>query len=212
MTQENAAQYLCSHYDSSERWISYWYQIQAICRINPQSVLEAGCGSSVFSRYVRENLKLALTTFDIDSALKPDVVGDLKNIKDYFSEKSFDCVCLFQVLEHLPFEDFELVLRQLTRISRRYILLSLPFNGASFFLKIIFGTNSLSHSMGFKIPMRKRWKFDGQHYWEIGALGYPLRRIIQTLNRHCAIRRHYFCKEHPYHYFFECEIDAHSHS
>lgn len=206
-TQVNASHYSSSNYDSWDRWISYWYQIQAVLKTKSKNILEVGCGSGVFSNYVRENLKLKITTFDFDSALKPDVVGDLKNIKNYFDEKSFDCICLFQVLEHLPFENFESILSQLPHITRQHILISLPYYGHTFSLKMTPGFDRFSQSWGVKAPKFKKWKFDGQHYWEIGIRNYPLKRIINAISRHLVIKHHYFCKENPYHYFFECEIN-----
>jgi len=40
-------------------------------------------------------------------------------------DKSFDCIIMLEVLEHL--EDVELALRELTRVSRKYVVISVPF-------------------------------------------------------------------------------------
>jgi hypothetical protein len=45
--------------------------------------------------------------------------------------------------------------------------------------------------------------FDGEHYWEIGKAGYPLKRIISDIERQgMEIIKTYRVFESPYHRFF----------
>ena len=37
--------YFNEFYDSKERWISYWHQINEIIKLNPKKVLEIGIGN-----------------------------------------------------------------------------------------------------------------------------------------------------------------------
>ncbi len=46
-------------------------------------------------------------------------------------------------------------------------------------------------------------KFGGEHYWEIGKIGYPLDRITNNIKKKgFNIERTYRIFEHPYHRFF----------
>jgi SAM-dependent methyltransferase len=206
------AQVLPDHYGPSiyehlYRWISYWYQIQAILRANPSTVLEIGPGTGVLTNYLRNRLGIKVTTFDFDSTRNPDVVGDIRNLTDYFDVASFDCVCAFQVLEHIPYHDFEKVLGHLASVSRKHVLLSLPYWG--YFIQFRIRLFKVSFAFGIKVTRPFTWHFDGQHYWEIGTRGYPLRRVLNSISTVLQIDRHYFCPDYPYHYFFECRRKAH---
>src|SRR6266404_9387668 len=118
-----------ANYDALHRWISYWYQMQAIVRCRPSTVLEIGIGSGVLNRYLRDRLGLEVTTVDFDESLQPDRVGDVRELDSIVQQNSFDVVVAFQVLEHLPFSDFIPALRQLANASRGSVVLSLPHYG-----------------------------------------------------------------------------------
>lgn len=205
MSQVSPEFYNPSNYEHLYRWVSYWYQIQAVLRARPTTVLEIGPGTGVMSHYLRNRLGIEVTTFDFDKSLNPDVVGDVRNLKNYFSPGSFDCVCAFQVLEHIPYEDFEKTLDHLAIVSRDSVLISLPYWGYFFQFRLrVFKRFSLC--FGRKITRPFTWHFNGQHYWEIGTRQFPLRRVVKSISAKLLIERHYFCPDYPYHYFFECRL------
>lgn len=84
--------YFNEFYDSKERWISYWHQINEIIKLNPKRVLEIGIGNSFVSKYLKER-KLNIVTLDIDSRLNPDVVGSVLNIP--LKDNSFDVIACY---------------------------------------------------------------------------------------------------------------------
>ena len=43
-------------------------------------------------------------------------------------DKSFDCVTCLQVIEHVPDNMYDSALSELARISRKYLIVSIPFN------------------------------------------------------------------------------------
>jgi SAM-dependent methyltransferase len=191
-------------YDELHRWISYWYQIQAVVRAEPANVLEIGCGTRVMSDYLRNQVNIDVTTFDFDASRAPDVVGDVRSLSEHFSSASFDCVCAFQVLEHIPYEDFEGTLKQLAEVTRKSVIISLPHWGYFFQFRIhLF--KQLEVVFGRKVTRPFTWQFNGQHYWEIGTRRYPLKRVLRSISKVLGIDRHYFCPDYPYHYFFECQ-------
>jgi len=45
--------------------------------------------------------------------------------------------------------------------------------------------------------------FDGEHYWEIGKFGYPLKKIVEDIQRAgFEVKKTYRVLEFPYHRFF----------
>lgn len=85
-------------------------------------VLDVGCD--------RAHLKTLLPGVDytgIDIGGTPDVQIDLDKVPGLpFGDGSFDCVLCADVLEHL--DNLHRVFAELLRVSRRYVLLSLPGN------------------------------------------------------------------------------------
>lgn len=97
------------------------------------SLLDVGCGEGYVISYLREHLPgLTITGMDYDAEaieiarqLHPDLnlkSGDASNLP--FSDSSFDAVICLEVLEHLG--EPENALRELIRVSRQYVILSVP--------------------------------------------------------------------------------------
>lgn len=190
-------------YDSQRRFASYWHQLHELLALEPESILEVGKGSGFLSGYLAK-LEQPAWTVDIDSRLAPDVVGSALELP--FRDGGFDAVACFQVLEHLPYERFPVALAELHRVARRYVVLSLP--NARRVYKLLLEVPKLGE---FKllIPLPhipKRHRFKGQHYWEIGKQGYPLRDLLSRMResgfRVCGQYRIF---EHPYHHMFILE-------
>ncbi len=200
--QVPTAHYDAANYDELHRWISYWHQIRAVVRSNARSVLEVGVGSGVLSSYLRARLGLSVTTFDFDETLAPDIVGDVRALARHAGEGCADAVLAFQVLEHLPFGDFETALRQMALASRRNVILSLPYYGWDAAVRARIWKKKFS--FGFRISKNPPWSFNGEHHWEIATRGHSLAKVREVINRVLDIERDYFCADYPYHYFFEC--------
>lgn len=206
MAQVDKSHYDLRKYDDFYRWMTYWYQIQAVVRSQPRRVLEIGPGTGLLSHYLRERIGLDVTTFDIADDLKPDVVGDLRQLSTLFEPQQFDIVCAFQVLEHLPFDQFGLCLQQMATVSRGAVVLSLPHYGRFVQMRLRWWRSSWDRAWGFKLTPPHDWQFDGQHYWEIGTRQTPLRRVRAAIEEVLTVERAYFCPDNPYHYFFECRV------
>ncbi len=94
--------------------------------IEPGSrVLDLGCGSGEFLRYLAaskqvEPLGVELDAGRVDECVRngiPVIHGDLNSPLDYLEDKSFDCVLLTRTLQELLHP--ENLLREVTRIGRR---------------------------------------------------------------------------------------------
>lgn len=106
-------------------------RIKTITNMIPQdvnSLLEVGCGegkiiNSLINKYNK------IYGLDIsDEALKnvktPKIKGRVENLP--LPSDSFDIVLCCEVLEHLPFHLYEKSLKEIQRVSKKYILISIP--------------------------------------------------------------------------------------
>ncbi len=195
------AHYEGAAYETRERFISYWHQVDEVRRLAPASVLEVGIGSGFVSRYLRR-LGLTVTTLDVDARLGPDVTGSVTELP--FDAGAFDVVACFEVLEHLPFEEARGALAEINRVARRHALVSVPDTRKVYRIEI-----DLPHVFEKRMLIPRPWGqprphvFDGEHYWEIGKAGYPLARIQRAIEgTGFTVERTYRVFEHPYHRFF----------
>ena len=193
--------YFNRFYNTKERFISYWHQIDEIIKLNPKKVLEIGIGNSFVSRYLKER-GINIITLDIDCRLNPDVVGSVLNIP--FTDESFDVVACYEVLEHLPYENFYKSLCEIFRVSNSYAILSIPDASRVYRIDVQIPKIGEIKRLIY-LPRRKKpiHSFDGEHYWEIGKFGYPLKRIAKDIQKAgFEIIITYRVFEFPYHRFF----------
>ena len=203
--QVDKSHYSFEKYFYRGRWMSYWYQTKEICsRSDIQTVLDVGPGTT----FMHDMLKIhrpdiSYRSLDIAVDLNPDFIGGITSIPT--SENSFDLVSAFQVLEHIEFKDFEPALKEMKRVSRKYVFISLPHFGTSieFAIKLPFIKR---RQIAVKIPWPKKLTFQGQHYWEIGRKGYPSSRIRAIIQDHFEILDEYIPFENQYHHFFILKI------
>ena len=188
--QKNKEHYFKSKYNKLDRFISYFYQIDLISEFsgkNGEKILEIGKGNGFVSDYLKRS-GFDVATFDFDENLDPDIVGDVREIN--LPENSFDVVTAFEILEHIPFNDVESVLEEISKITKRYVIISLPYRSTSFEFVLKFpGIRSLLNrefiSFFVRVPLRfKGIESSGQHYWEIDAKNHPTGGIKRLFKRH----------------------------
>lgn len=200
--------YHTNRYLSRERWMSYWTQIHEALRLEVRDILEVGPGNNIVSSVLGE-MGCLVKTFDNDPLNHPDFLGDiLVDMKKITGE--YELVLACQVLEHIPYSHFTETLRYFYQISRKYLIISLPYTNRGslkFYLSFMF-LPFLRKISYIKIMtlFPCKWKFNGEHYWEIGVKNCSLKRILNDIsNTGWKILRHYPVKENPYHYFIICE-------
>lgn len=196
------------NYDDLDRFISYFYQIESIIETRPKNILEIGVGNKTVSNYLK-NLGMDVTTLDHDKQLEPDEVGDIRNL--FFEDDSFDTVIAFEVLEHIPFSDVDNALSELRRISKKNVIISIPFSYS--YIEITFKIsnpffNKLIHfivNIPF-IPIKIVFGVkNNEHYWEMGRKNYPKRIIKEKLMKYFKISNEFRPILNPTHYFFVLE-------
>lgn len=199
--QVEKSHYYDARYDRKERFMGYWYQIHELNKFRSSDILEIGIGNKFVSRYLKER-GVRITGLDFDRDLAPDVVGDARCLP--FAAASFDVVACYEVLEHLPYENFEMALAEIHRVTKSHAILSIPDADIvyQFYFHVI-GLGAIKKLIPLPRLRRRRHVFNGQHYWEIGKAGYPLKRIIRDIEKSgFTVERTYRAFEQPYHRFF----------
>ena len=175
--QVGRSHYEGSAYRSSERWNSYWHQLELVRSANPKSVLEVGVGEGVVVRQLQFG-GVEVTTVDIAEDLKPDVVGSVTALP--FADASFDLVLAAEILEHIEFSDVPKALSEIARVAHTHAMISVPHPGWIF--SIIYKLPLFPRiELLFQIPFF--WKthtFNGEHYWELGKKNYSVRRFVEV--------------------------------
>jgi len=129
----------------------YDMEFQAFTKADASmSVLEVGCGTGIFSRYLRHKGFTDVVCLDMDKRLAP-VLADLDPFEVVFEDaetyvaslsgkRTFDLIVMHDVLEHLPFEKacsmfkaFHTALAPGGRILIRVPNLSSPWGGRLYY-------------------------------------------------------------------------------
>ncbi len=204
--EENLAKtaYLSDEYFAYSQLWSFSEQIYQINLLKPVNMLEIGVGNGFVSRFL-ENMGVNVTTLDINPALDPDIVAPVDGIADYVTPNEFDLIVCCEVLEHLPFEEFEGIIEQFSRLSPR-LFLTIPTNfkyiGFGGFLKFPGLTRWLG--LWLEWPL-KHAELADMHFWEIGYdRKTSQKKIMETLNKYYSDVETDLFKANPYHRYFRC--------
>lgn len=167
-------------YLNQERWASYWHQIDMIRAFNPKTVLEIGVGNGLVKNALAA-LGYDVQTVDIDPSLKPTHVASVTALP--FPDQAFDVVLCAEVLEHLPFEESLVAMKEIRRVTRLAAVITLPHAGYVFSLLMKLPLLPWI-AVGCKLPhFWKTHRFKGEHYWETGKRGWPRRKIRRALEQ-----------------------------
>jgi 2-polyprenyl-3-methyl-5-hydroxy-6-metoxy-1,4-benzoquinol methylase len=159
-------------YLTEARWSSYYIQLTEVMRENPKSVLIVGVGDGLVPYYISRQ-GIMVRTMDIDERLSPDHLGSVVSPDIASNVEPADIVMCCQVLEHMPFDQFERALENLSALCKKKIIISLPDVRRLARIRIdlpVLGSFKIAIPLPYK---PKEHKFNGEHYWEIGAKGYP---------------------------------------
>jgi ubiquinone/menaquinone biosynthesis C-methylase UbiE len=209
--QVDAEEHYGASYDTFQRFSSYFYQIDFTRSASPKTVLEIGIGNGLVADYLRK-VGYQVTTCDFDRKLKPDVTADIRDL-GVIKSNSQDVVIACEILEHIPFADVPQALKELARVAKKRVIISIPFSSLT--IELI-GAVSKTYGPGktIRLPLRIPQFLAGdvnkrnhEHYWELGRRGYPLRKVRKLLRQHFkGIEKEFHPHLNPYHRFFILEV------
>jgi hypothetical protein len=188
------------------RLASYREQLASVLHTRASSVLIVGKGDGLVGGLLGD-YGLAVTTLDICAELKPDLVGSVAAIPA--TNARYDAALCCQVLEHLPFEQFSSALRELGRVTRDHLVLSLPDVRRFFSLRL--AATKLHLDWQFSLPRvpapalpQDRFERHG-HHWEIGFRGSGFREVCRRIaSAGWDVLETRRVSDLPWHTFFRC--------
>lgn len=180
------------------------FQINYLYKYKASRILEIGKGNGFVSTFLKSS-GFDITTFDINPALKPDIVGNLKELDNFFSANSFDLILCSEVLEHIPLHDLDLCLKQIHKVSKSDVLITLP-SCKRYLFDIHFYMNlpklsPLKPIFSFPFGTRKIFK---DHCWELFS-----QKSTHPKNINSLILRYFKVSDfgrlpfNYYHYYFK---------
>jgi hypothetical protein len=206
------------------RFLSYFLQLNEILKLSrsrTNDILEIGRGRGIFEALIK-NFRYNLVSLDVDPNCGADVLGDVRKLP--FEPKSFDLICAFEVLEHLPFQYFPVAVKEMARCARHYVFLSFPCRINSFYFHMslrLFPRLLNNFSFNWRwlqaLPLRgadqnekelmARQDAHNPHFWEVNRKSFPKKRIKDEL-KNCGLTvvKDFHNPYYPYHYFILCEV------
>lgn len=148
-----------------KHWISFHYQIKEILSCNPNNVLIIGKGLGVVDNYL-DRCGIEVTSVDIDKKFNPDILCDIRRISELKLNKMEVVLCA-EVLEHIPFKDFEYCVKEIFNLTGKFAFITLPRNCKT----LSYNLNKIKNiiiNFDFYINCRKELSCK-EHFWEIGS-------------------------------------------
>lgn len=191
-------------YVTKQRMATYWHQLDEVIELRPREVLEVGVGTGLVASYLTR-IGIPTLTADINAALAPDFVASVMNLKSGV-RRQFDVVLCARVLHHLPFDEFDGALEQLSQVARRRVVLTLPSEDFSVYLAFRY-TSSPLRFMRVPLPVAiKRlafWSASRSGLWKIGdSREHSLQAVTEVIARHFAVEKTYLVPDDAAHRVF----------
>lgn len=195
--------YVNTEYFTRAQFDSLVSQLLVVAELKPQTVLEIGPGNGFVSSFLKKS-GFKVTTFDINANLKPDVIGNLAELDRYFEDKTFDLILCAEVLEHLPFEYFNVILEKFNNIAKEHIVITLPRQHRILLdLRVLFKIPFIPYqkiNWFLRIPNRTKWE---EHHWEIDySPEFSLEKIKYAMRQNLDLVRSWVDERHRTHQFF----------
>lgn len=106
------------------------YETISLIPKDVDSILEVGCGDGrIINPLVKKYKKvcgLDISQESLENVKAQKVKGRIEELP--FEDNSFDIVLCCEVLEHLPFKVYEKSLKEMERVAKKYIIVSVPNN------------------------------------------------------------------------------------
>ncbi len=105
-------------------------QTSKIIPLDVESVADVGCGNGIFINYLKSKFKLkkVIAIDNSNAALKyvktNKLKADISNLP--INNNQYDLSVALEVIEHLDNNTYKIALKELSRISKKYIIISVP--------------------------------------------------------------------------------------
>jgi len=181
-----------AHYYTEKRITHQWMQVHLLNGLPVRRVLEIGPYLGVVTALLAtagyEPITLDLEKHADCLGAKDHVCADLRAFDPATLPKA-DAILCCETLEHVTWEEADIVLEKLAASSIPYLVLSVPYEGTQIGLSFYINRHMVRRRSFFrKFRFLKRFKPESQtdwhaHKWEIGYKGYSVNALRQKLER-----------------------------
>lgn len=160
------------------------HQIHDLHGLKPENILEIGIGNGFTSSFLKR-AGFDVVTVDINKALNPDICAPISQMGEFLEERRFDLIACCEVLEHMPFDQFESSIEIFRNIGKR-LYITLPnyrfiFGFGGFFNRV--AGRPLLVDMRIELPGFRT--LNKEHFWEVGSSAETKKReIVKLLRNH----------------------------
>jgi hypothetical protein len=196
-------EYFSDHYFSMLQLCSQSQQVHDIHTLSPADIIEIGIGNGFTSTFLRV-AGYDVTTADVNSKLRPDICAPLADIQAAVGERQFNLAVCCEVLEHMPWEQFESSIAVLRKLSPN-LYLTLPNYNKFFGFSGYFDVPRVRQliNIGAYLPIPR--KISEEHFWEVNSSSTTSVDAIKSiLRRYYSNVRTYNYRLNTYHRAFVC--------
>lgn len=196
--------YYSDGYFKLEQLCSFAHQIHDIYKLKPRTILEIGIGNGFTSTILKKS-GFDVTTADINESLGPDICAPIDSLRHHLHDRKFDLVVCCEVLEHLPFNQFEKSIEIFRSLSDS-LYLTLPSYSRIYGFGGFFRLPKREPSIGswlIKLPGGR--VLDKEHFWEVSSSrASSLKQIKSILEKYYNEVDVSYYHLNPYHISFSC--------
>lgn len=166
-------------------WYRYYHLIKDVLAIKASDLMEVGTGAGMV-RNCLEPLVTSYTTLDINKELSPDFLLDVREPLTELNKK-FDCAIAADILEHLPFSDMKIAMKNLYDYLKPggHALITIPHRQSNFLFMtptqiphvFTVPTGFLSLGAFYRRFIKRKIWIDPNHCWEIGDGNIKVRDV-----------------------------------
>lgn len=181
-------------------FINTYYQFRDIDSLgNFKKILIIGPGQGL-DKCILQWRGYDVTTLDIDPAFKPDFIGSIHDLS-MFSCNQFDVVVASHVLEHIAEPYLDSAIKECARVGK-YSIIYLPVHGKHFQWRFMSGSQRID--LFFIMDIFNYFKksdgkspryMDGQHFWEVGIIGFKVKDLKKRFSNYFHIEKIYRNKD-----------------
>lgn len=202
--------YYADIYFTLDQLTSYAEQIHTIHSLKPKTILEVGIGSGLVSDFMKKS-GYDVTTVDINEKLNPNIVSSIADLPANLQGETFDLVVCCEVLEHMPFSEFEQSIKIL-KIYSDQLFLTLPRFKIWYGLSVFYTFPKLKNfiSIGVEIKRKKKNLNNSNcHFFEINSSEQSSRKnIIKLISKYFKKTNHFYFKVNKFHEGFICKDES----
>lgn len=157
-------------------WYRHFYVVREVLNFQPRTILEIGAGHELVKNCLQPLVE-KYQVMDVNSNLGPDILADVREYRSELKE-CFGCIIATDVLEHIPFSDFETACTNLFAYLEPSgkALITIPHRRSHFLFMtptqkphvFTVPTGFLSLGAFYRRFIKRKIWIDPDHCWEIG--------------------------------------------